>query len=101
MKIRTQLFVASFLLSILPLSAIVGYSYHSSRKALESAYTREAATLTRQMERRLATIRTDVEQRLAEVSSLPLHDLPAGENARNAMMGNIMLAMGDAASVVD
>ncbi len=99
MRIRTQLVIASFLLSILPLSAIVGYSYHTSRKAVEAAYRREAATLTRQMDRRLASIRTDVEQRLAEVSALPLRDL--GETSRRALVGNVMAAMGDAASIVD
>ena len=72
-NLRTQLVIASFLLSIMPLSAIVGYSYHSSREAVEAAYRREAATLTRQMETRLASLRTDLERRLAEVSALPLH----------------------------
>ena len=99
MKIRTQLVIASFLLSILPLSAIVGYSYHSSRLAVENAYRREAATLSHQMESRLASLRTDLEQRLAEVSSLPLHDL--GETTRTAVVTNVLAEMGDAASVVD
>jgi serine phosphatase RsbU (regulator of sigma subunit) len=87
------------LLSILPLTAIVGYSYHTSREAVETAYQREAATLTRQMDKRLASIRTDLEMRLAEVSSLPLRDL--GESSRRALVGNVMMAMGDAASIVD
>jgi serine phosphatase RsbU (regulator of sigma subunit) len=98
-KIRTQLVIASFLLSILPLSAIVGYSYHSSREAVEAAYRREAGTLTRQMETRLASLRTDLERRLAEVSSLPLHDL--GETTRTAVVSNVLAEMGDAASLVD
>lgn len=99
MKLRTQLVIASFLLSILPLSAIVGYSYHSSREAVEAAYRREAGMLTRQMETRLASLRTDLEQRLAEVSSLPLHDL--GETTRTAVVSNVLAEMGDAASIVD
>lgn len=99
MRIRTQLVIASFLLSILPLTAIVGYSYHTSREAVETAYKREAATLTRQMDTRLASIRTDLEQRLAEVSALPLRDM--GESSRRALVGNVMMAMGDAASLVD
>jgi serine phosphatase RsbU (regulator of sigma subunit) len=98
-KLRTQLVIASFLLSIVPLSAIVGYSYHSSREAVEAAYRREAATLTRQMETRLASLRTDLEQKLAEVSALPLHDL--GESTRTAVVRNVMAEMGDAASIVD
>src|SRR5256885_10275267 len=97
-KLRTQLVIASFLLSIVPLSAIVGYSYHSSREAVEAAYRREAATLTRQMETRLASLRTDLEQRLAEVSALPLHDL--GESTRTAIVSNVMAERGDAGAML-
>ena len=37
MRIRTQLIAAAFLLAVIPLTAIVGYSYYSSREALELA----------------------------------------------------------------
>ncbi|MGZ7040059.1 MAG: hypothetical protein ACXVJO_17920, partial [Thermoanaerobaculia bacterium] len=76
MKIRTQLVLAWFVLSILPLSAIVLYSYHSSRHALEGAYQREAQQLTSQMDRRLTSIRTDLDQRLAALSALPIQTIP-------------------------
>src|SRR3954451_8121305 len=98
MKIRAQLVLACFLLSVLPLSVIVVYSYRSSRSALESAYRKEADARTRQIDRRLATIRGDLQQRLAEVSSLPM---PAGATDRTPDVGNILLTMGDAASLVD
>jgi len=98
MKIRAQLVLACFLLSVLPLSVIVIYSYRSSRSALESAYRKEADARTRQMDRRLATIRGDLQQRLAEVSALPI---PAGAADRTPDVGNILLTMGDAASLVD
>jgi L-aminopeptidase/D-esterase-like protein len=42
MKIRAQLVLACFLLSVLPLSVIVVYSYESSRCALDAASRREA-----------------------------------------------------------
>jgi serine phosphatase RsbU (regulator of sigma subunit) len=98
MKIRAQLVLACFLLSVLPLSVIVVYSYRSSRSALESAYRKEADARTRQMDRRLATIRGDLQQRLAEVSALPM---PAGASDRTPDVGNILMTMGDAASLVD
>jgi serine phosphatase RsbU (regulator of sigma subunit) len=98
MKIRAQLVLACFLLSVLPLSVIVVYSYRSSRSALESAGRREADARTRQMDRRLATIRGDLQQRLAEVSALPI---PAGSEDRTPDVGNILMTMGDAASLVD
>ena len=96
MKIRAQLVLACFLLSVLPLSVIVIYSYRSSRSALESAYRREVDARTRQMDRRLATIRGDLQQRLAEVSALP-----GGSGDRTPDVGNILMTMGDAASLVD
>jgi serine phosphatase RsbU (regulator of sigma subunit) len=96
MKIRAQLVLACFLLSVLPLSVIVIYSYRSSRSALESAYRKEADAQTRQMDRRLATIRGDLQQRLAEVSALP-----GGSADRTPDVGNILMTMGDAASLVD
>ena len=96
MRIRTQLILAAFVLAVIPLAAIVTYSYHSSRRALEAAYRREAERLTAQMDRRLAMIRTDLDQRLKFVSALPL---PAGHTS--ADVGNIVTVMGDAAPLVD
>ncbi|MEA2166145.1 MAG: hypothetical protein QOK37_4272 [Thermoanaerobaculia bacterium] len=98
MKIRAQLVLACFLLSVLPLSVIVVYSYESSRRALEAAYRREADARTRQMDKRLATIRGDLQQRLAEVSALPME---GGGGDRTPDVGNILMTMGDAASLVD
>jgi serine phosphatase RsbU (regulator of sigma subunit) len=98
MKIRAQLVLACFLLSVLPLSVIVVYSYRSSRSALESAYRKEADARTRQMDRRLATIRGDLQQRLSEVSALPM---PEGASDHTPDVGNILMTMGDAASLVD
>jgi serine phosphatase RsbU (regulator of sigma subunit) len=48
------------------------------------------------MDRRLATIRGDLQQRLAEVSALP-----GGGGDRTPDVGNILMTMGDAASLVD
>lgn len=96
MRIRTQLILAAFVLAVVPLAAIVTYSYHSSHRALESAYRGEADRLTQQMDRRLATIRTDLDQRLRFVSALPLPSDQTGGD-----VGNIVTVMGDAASFVD
>lgn len=96
MRIRTQLILAAFVLAVIPLAAIVTYSYTSSRRALESAYRREADRLNRQMDRRLASIRADLDQRLSVVSSLPL---PSEANPDAG--GSIVTVMGDAASLVD
>lgn len=97
MRIRTQLILAAFVLAVVPLAAIVTYSYHSSRRALEAAYRGEADRLTQQMDRRVAAIRTDLEQRLNFVSALPLPNSQSG----GVDAGNIVTVMGDAASFVD
>lgn len=96
MRIRTQLILAAFVLAVIPLAAIVIYSYHSSRRALENAYRREAERLTRQMDQRLASIRADLDQRLRVVSALPL-----APGQSSADVGNIVTVMGDAAHLVD
>jgi serine phosphatase RsbU (regulator of sigma subunit) len=103
MKIRTQLVLACFLLSILPLAGIVLYSYQSSRKALEGAYRNEAARMARQMDRRLGAIRNDLEQRLAELTALPLQSLPGGATTagERGVVNNVMAALGDSARLVD
>src|SRR5438552_6117808 len=96
MRLRTQLVLASFLLAILPLTAIVIYSYESSRQALESAYRHEAARLTRQMDTRLASIRGELDTRLADVSVLPLQNLTESRSA-----DALAMAMGDIAPLVN
>ena len=96
MRIRTQIILAAFVLAVVPLAAIVTYSYHSSRRALEMAYGREAERLTKQMDRRIASIRAELDQRLAVVSALPI------ESAANAdVRSSIATVMGEAASFVD
>ena len=103
MKIRTQLVLAWLVLSILPLTAIVLYSYYSSRNAVEEAYRGEAQRLTAQMDRRLTGIRSDLDQRLATLSALPLPTAPADGTAvgRGAVVDSILMAMGEAAPLVD
>jgi serine phosphatase RsbU (regulator of sigma subunit) len=96
MRIRTQLILASFVLAVVPLAAIVTYSYRSSRQALEAADRRETERLTQQMDRRLASIRADLDQRLTLVSALPVSDAGTGD-----IDTSIATAMGDATNIVE
>ncbi len=100
MKIRTQLILACLVLAILPLTGIVLYSYHSSKRALESAYHQEAQRLTQQMDRRIASIRAELDERLASLSSI---EIPASRSAsdRTAVVDNVLTAFGDAAPLID
>lgn len=102
MRLRSQLILTTFLLAVVPLAAIVVYSHHSSRQALESAYRREAIRLTAQMDRRLAAIRADLDQRLAVVSALPINAQTAKHgDEQQAAVAPILTAMGDVATLVD
>ncbi|HEX3109099.1 MAG TPA: HAMP domain-containing protein, partial [Thermoanaerobaculia bacterium] len=102
MRLRTQLVLAAFLLAVVPLVAIVVYSYETSHRALEEAYQQQAARMTRQMDARLTSIRAELDSGLAGLSALPIERLPAG-NAKQSTtpISEILMAMGDAAPLVD
>ncbi|HEY6213703.1 MAG TPA: hypothetical protein VIW45_15530, partial [Vicinamibacterales bacterium] len=97
MRIRTQLILATFFLAVVPLAAIVTYSYRSSQRALETAERRETERLTQQMDRRLASIRADLDERISLVSALPVADAATGD----AIDTSIAAAMGDATNIVE
>ena len=99
MKIRTQLVLACFVLSVLPLTVIVLYNHHSSKLALQSAYRQEAQRLARNMDRRLTTMRAELDERLSALSSITLA-ADAATGARPTL-DTIVTAMGDAAPLID
>lgn len=102
MRLRTQLVLAAFLLAIVPLVAIVVYSYETSRAALEDAYRRQAARVTKQMDARLTSIRAELDTGLAGLSVLPIEKLPAvSAKESTTPLSEIVMAMGDAAPLVD
>ena len=101
MRLRTQLVLAAFLLAIVPLVAIVVYSYESSRKALEAAYRRQSARMTRQMDVRLSSIRAELDTGLAGLSALPIGKLPTAATRQDAPISEFVMAMGEAAPLVD
>ena len=60
MKLRTKLVLAFLLLSVVPLSGIVLYSYLSSIETLRMAALAEVSELTFEIGSRIETIRDDV-----------------------------------------
>lgn len=97
MRIRTQLIIAAFLLAVVPLAAIVTWSYHSSRRALETAYRHEAERQTRQMDRRLGSIRSELDQRVRVAGALPLPRSGAPSEATDGLA----TVMGGASSLFE
>lgn len=74
MKLRTQLAVALLLLAVLPLGAIVLYSYAASEKAFRQAVWAESEILAADMETRLDSTRErirDQVSRLGDLSAMP------------------------------
>jgi serine phosphatase RsbU (regulator of sigma subunit) len=71
MRIRTQLLLAFVLLSVLPLSAIVLFSYLGSRTALQRASEEETERLTGEMNARLATVREELGAAVERTREMP------------------------------
>ena len=59
MKLRTKLILALFFLAIVPLLAIVLYSYHSSLGAFRKAVEDESRQQTEGMNERMKKVRED------------------------------------------
>lgn len=103
MKIRTQLILAFLLLSVVPLSGIVLYSYVSSQKAVRVAQMREAEEMAKEMDRRVAQVRDEVTNVVADLGELPLGKLVTEQEdpAESQVAGRIVERMGDAAPFVE
>ena len=89
MRIRTQLVLCFIALSVVPLVAIVGWSYFSSSRAVKRAMLEEAEESTRDIEGRLQFARTALQTRFAEL----------GENefADDRVENEVALHLGDLA----
>ncbi|HUP64768.1 MAG TPA: SpoIIE family protein phosphatase [Thermoanaerobaculia bacterium] len=101
MKIRTQLILAFLLLSVLPLTGIVLYSYFSSEQAVREAQQNEAEQMARQMDRRVTEVREEVGSRVARLGDLPFAAISAHGELGHPVAGHILSEMGDVAPFVE
>ncbi|HVT56854.1 MAG TPA: SpoIIE family protein phosphatase [Thermoanaerobaculia bacterium] len=106
MRIRTQLILAFLLLSIVPLTGIVLYSYVASQGAVRRAIAADAVALTRDMEGRMTAIRDDLGKSMERLGRLPLaklvqSDRPMEGGGDPALMARILGAIGNAAPLVE
>lgn len=102
MKIRTQLVLAFLLLSVLPLTGIVLYSYASSQRAVRKVVEAEAEELTQEMNGRMSTIRAELgrsAERVGEMHASLLDRQEAEELERE--FPEVLQAMGESAALVD
>jgi serine phosphatase RsbU (regulator of sigma subunit) len=105
MKIRTQLILAFLLLSVVPLSGIVLYSYYSSQKAVRSAMQAEAERMAKELDGRVTQVRDEVSDRVASLSrdvdfETMIAEKP-GEELDDPAAGRIASAMAPVAPFVE
>jgi len=104
MRVRTQLVVAFLFLAVVPLAAIVLYSYWTSQRAIRQAVSAESARLAAEMSQRLDVVRDDLQDRLKRVANLPVRSLfESGESGDQAgkVYTDLMSRMGDLSETVD
>ena len=104
MKVRTQLVVAFLLLSVVPLAALVLYSYATSQQAFRQAVESESKVLAEEMGERLASVRQDLGRRLANLSMLPVRVFVSSEEDEadpSQVYTELMAQMGDMSKLVE
>jgi serine phosphatase RsbU (regulator of sigma subunit) len=101
MRIRNQLILALFLLTVVPLAGIVLFSYVSSRQAVREAVEQEAAELTREMEERVAEIGADLNRRVERVGAMRVWSSLASETGeRDSAVGMVLSELGEVAPLL-
>ena len=104
MKLRNQLLVAFLLLSVLPLTTVVIFTYLSSQRALQQAYEAEAAVAASDLQERLDDVTEDLGSRFARaatdsfLAALERED----EGKAGTLLGDAILReFGDSADLLD
>lgn len=100
MKIRTQLVLAFLLLSVVPLTGIVLYSYVTSQRAVRRAVESEAAEMNQEMSNRMAMVKVELGRSVERVGEIPFATLlERGGDERG--IPQVMRAIGETAPLVD
>ena len=71
MKLRLKLILAFLLLSVVPLSGVIVYSYINSQRAVRQAVQAESQRMADEMGRRLEGVRNDLSRQMDRLSQLP------------------------------
>jgi len=104
MKIRTQIALAFLFLAIVPMAAIVLYSYVSSLDTLREAAEAEAESLTADMEARMGEVRASIRRRVERVGALPFRtwaQVNESDAEREAIYDSVVAELGEAAPLVE
>jgi serine phosphatase RsbU (regulator of sigma subunit) len=104
MSLRTKLIAAFLLLSALPLSAIVLYSYGSSIRSLRQAALAENTALADEMSERMSGVKQGVDRRLQRLAGLPLDRLREewrSDDYWQSVLSEVDAGLGEAAPFVE
>jgi len=109
MSLRTRLIIAFLLISVLPLGAVTGYGYYSSRQAMQRAVEAEAGATAAQLGRRMELVTDDLERRMEKIWDVRraraegAPEAPAPPDPTDTAAGTTAVAglLGDAAAWLD
>lgn len=101
MTLRTRLVLVFLLLAVVPLGALVGYSYSSSLAAVRKAAEAEAAELTHEMETRMERIADSLDRRVQSLSDLPPEAWMQPDGPDPESLRRIAVTLGEQAAFVD
>lgn len=100
MKLRLKLILAFLLLSVVPLSGVIVYSYVNSQRAVRQAVEAEAQMMADEMRQRLEGVRNDLSRQMDRLSQLPFRTLlngkgPIPDLQRDPVFAELMKRMGE------
>lgn len=101
MKIRTQIVLAFLLLSVLPLTGLVLYSYLSSQRAVRQVMESEAAELAQEMNGRMSAVRAELGRGVERVGEIPIASMLERESGEGRVPEVLIEAMGETAPLLD
>lgn len=101
MKIRTQIVLAFLLLSVLPLTGLVLYSYLSSQRAVRQVMESEAAELAKEMNGRMSAVRAELGRGVERIGEIPIASLLEREAGGGRVPVALVEAMGETAPLLE
>lgn len=82
MKLRLKLILAFLLLSVVPMSVVIVYSYVASQRAFRQAVEAEARLMAEEMARRMDVVRRGLNRQVDRLSQLPFRRIIDGKAPR-------------------
>ncbi|HEU0007078.1 MAG TPA: SpoIIE family protein phosphatase [Terriglobia bacterium] len=100
MKLRFKLILAFLLLSVVPLSGVIVYSYINSQRAVRQAVEAEAQMMADEMGRRLEGVRNDLSRQMDRLRELPFPKFlgrkgPGVDLQKDPVFAELMKRMGE------